>query len=129
MPTLPKFLGDFMESSFKGNFAKVSVKSIKILSANLKAITFEGNFKNINYKIGQAILIRVDDTNFRNYTPSYWDNANKQFEVVFHIHGKGIGSQYINSLKLNDTVSISMARGFGLYKVQYKYHFFFGDES
>lgn len=118
-----------MELTFSSKICKVSVDSIIEISPNVKIITFKGTFPSVKFKIGQAIIIRVDDTNYRNYTPSKWDSELGIFEVIFHIHGNGPGSHFINKLKINDKVSVSMPRGFNIYKQEARYHFFFGDES
>ena len=129
MPSVPKIIGDFMELTFSSKICKVSIASIISTSPNVKTITFKGTFPSVKFKIGQAIIIRVDDTNYRNYTPSKWDSDLGIFEVVFHIHGNGPGSHFINNLTLNDKVTVGMPRGFNIYKQESKYHFFFGDET
>jgi NADPH-dependent ferric siderophore reductase len=129
MPTVPKWVADAMESVFSGKNRKVVVSDIVYLNPFIKKITFTGDIANVRFKIGWAVIIRVDDTNFRNYTPSYWNSETGVFEVIFHQHGNGPGSNYISGLKLNDTVSIGLPRGFDFYKKEHKYHFFFGDET
>jgi NADPH-dependent ferric siderophore reductase len=129
MPKVPKWVADAMESVFSGQSRKVSLVEVTYLNPYLKKITFKGNLKGVNFKIGQAIVIRVDDRNFRNYTPSYWNSEEGLFEVIFHLHGNGPGSHYIASLNLNDTLNITLPRGFDFYKKDYQYHFFFGDET
>lgn len=129
MPKVPKWAADAMESLFSGKARKVVVSEIVYLNPYIKKITFKGDFTNVKFKTGQAIVIRVDDTNFRNYTPSDWSSADGICEVIFHLHGNGPGSKYISDLALNDTLSIGLPRGFDFYKKEYKYHFFFGDET
>jgi len=129
MPKVPKWVADAMESVFSGKSRKVNIIDVTYINSYLKKITFKGDFKGVKFKIGQAIVIRVDDMNFRNYTPSYWNSDEGVFEVIFHLHGNGPGSDYISNLNLNDTLNISLPRGFDLYKKDYHYHFFFGDET
>jgi NADPH-dependent ferric siderophore reductase len=129
VPRVPKWVADAMESVFSGQIRKVEVTEISYLNPYLKKITFKGDFANVKFKSGQAIAIRVNETNFRNYTPSYWDSELGVFQVVFHLHGNGPGSTYISNLQLNDTIAIVLPRGFELYKEAHKYHFFFGDET
>jgi NAD(P)H-flavin reductase len=74
MPRVPKWVADAMESVFSGQIRKVEVTEISYLNPYLKKITFKGDFANVKFKSGQAIAIRVNETNFRNYTPSYWDS-------------------------------------------------------
>ncbi|WP_157886054.1 siderophore-interacting protein [Chryseobacterium glaciei] len=118
-----------MELTFSSKICKVSVASIIETSPNIKTITFKGTVPNVKFRIGQAIIIRVDDINYRNYTPSKWDSELGTFEVVFHIHGNGPGSHFISNLKISDKVTVGMPRGFNIYKKEAKYHFFFGDET
>jgi NADPH-dependent ferric siderophore reductase len=129
MPRVPKWVANAMESVLSSQIRKVVVSRIIYLNPYIIKVTFEGNIEKIKFKPGQAIAIRVNETNFRNYTPSYWDGKEGVFEVIFHLHGKGPGSLYISALKLNDTVNIILPRGFDLYRQDYKYHFLFGDET
>lgn len=129
MPTVPKIIGDFMELTFSSKICTVGVSSILTISPSVKTITFKGTFPNVKFRIGQAIIIRVDDTNYRNYTPSKWDSKSGTFEVIFHIHGNGPGSHFINNLKPGDQITVGMPRGFNIYKQEVKYQFFFGDET
>ena len=129
MPKLPKWIADTMENVFSSMARKVIISDIVYLNPLIKKITFKGDLKNIKFKIGQALLLRVDDTNFRNYTPSYWDSSAGICEVIFHLHSNGPGSKFITDLKLNDTLIMGLPRGFDFYKKNYKYHFFFGDET
>jgi len=118
-----------MESLFSGQLRKVTVSEVIYLNPYLKKITFKGDLKNITFKTGQAIFLRVDATNFRNYTPSSWNSDTGTCEVIFHLHGNGPGSTYVAGLKINDELNIGLPRGFDFYKKDYKYHFFFGDET
>jgi NADPH-dependent ferric siderophore reductase len=129
MPSVPKWVANAMENVFSNQVRKVIVTEIKYLSPYILKLTFSGDLINTTFKAGQAIAIRVSDTDFRNYTPSCWDSENGAFQVIFHLHGNGPGSRYISRLKLGDTVTIVLPRGFDLYKKEHKYHFFFGDET
>jgi len=129
MPAIPKIIGDFMELAFKSKICKVNVLETEMISSTLRKVIFKGTFPKVKFKIGQAIIIRIDDTNYRNYTPSKWDSDTGLFEVIFHIHGKGPGSQFIANLTTNDSVTVGLPRGFDIYKPENKYHFFFGDET
>lgn len=129
MPSIPKFIGDFMELALGNKICRVNVESVHTIAANLKAITFKGVFLNVNFKIGQAVIIRVDPNNYRNYTPCCWDSQAGTFQVIFHIHGNGPGSRFIEELKVGDQVTVGLPRGFEIYKKQTRYHFLFGDET
>lgn len=129
MPKVPKWVADVLENVFSGFNRKVIVAEINHLHPFIKTIKFRGDLSGVNFKPGQAISIRVNETNFRNYTPSFWDSENGVFEVIFHLHGNGPGSSYIDGLELDDLVNIVLPRGLDLYKKEYEYHFFFGDET
>ena len=129
MPSIPKIIGDFMELTFSSKICNVNVVSTVMPSPNVKIITFKGDFPQVKFKIGQAIFIRIDDTNYRNYTPSKWDSESGIFEVIFHLHSNGPGSHFIENIKVGDHVTVGLPRGFNIYKQEAKYQFFFGDES
>jgi NADPH-dependent ferric siderophore reductase len=129
MPRVPKWIADAMENVFSGQQRRVTIIEVAYLNPYLKKITFKGSFSDFRFKFGQAIAIRVNETNFRNYTPSSWNSEAGVFQVVFHLHGNGPGSSYITNLQVNDSLNIVLPRGFELYKQDYKYHFFFGDET
>lgn len=129
MPSLPKFIGDFMELALGSKICKVNVVSFRTITENIKAITFKGFFPDVKFKIGQAVIIRVDPTNYRNYTPSKWDSPTGTFQVIFHIHGNGPGSHFIDHLQIGDQVTVGLPRGFEMYRKQNPYHFLFGDET
>jgi NADPH-dependent ferric siderophore reductase len=129
MPRVPKWVADAMESVFSNQVKKVVVSEITYMNPYLRKITFKGSFSSVKFKLGQAIAVRVNETNFRNYTPSYWNSEDGVFQVIFHLHGNGPGSNYISNLHLNDIVTVALPRGFDVYREEHKYHFFFGDET
>jgi len=129
MNSMPKIIGDFMELAFSNKICKVSVTATEMISSNIKIVTFKGVFPHVKFKIGQAIVIRIDETNYRNYTPSKWDSINGTFEVIFHIHNNGPGSECIRNLQPNDIITVGLPRGFNVYNPSAQYHFLFGDET
>ncbi|MFH7018140.1 siderophore-interacting protein [Flavobacterium sp. FlaQc-47] len=129
MNSMPKIIGDFMEMAFSSKICKINVAATTMLSDNVKMIRFKGHFPHVKFKIGQAIVIRIDDTNYRNYTPSKWNSEKGWFEVIFHIHKNGPGSYFIENLKPDDQLTVGLPRGFDFFKKEEKYQFFFGDET
>ena len=129
MNSMPKIIGDFMEVAFSNKICKVKVTTVEMPSSNIKIITFKGVFPHVKFKIGQAIVIRIDETNYRNYTPSKWNSKAGTFEVIFHIHNNGPGSECIKNLQPNDQITVGLPRGFTVFNTAAKYHFFFGDET
>ncbi|RUT72502.1 oxidoreductase [Flavobacterium cupreum] len=129
MNSMPKIIGDFMELAFSKKICKVNVSAVTMLSENIKLIRFNGHFPQVKFKTGQAIIIRIDDTNYRNYTPSKWNSEEGWFEVIFHIHKNGPGSYFVENLRPDDQLTVGMPRGFDFFKREEKYQFFFGDET
>jgi NADPH-dependent ferric siderophore reductase len=129
MSSMPKIIGDFIEMTFTNKICKVNVTSVETPSPNIKIIHFKGVFPHVKFKLGQAIVIRIDDTHYRNYTPSKWNSETGTFEVIFHIHHNGPGSKFVDNLKPNDQITVGLPRGFKIFNKEAKYHFFFGDET
>jgi len=129
MPKLPKWAADFMESAFSSMVPKVTVTAVTYLTPVLKKIRFEGDLAAYRCETGYAIIIRVDETNYRNYTPSFFDRQAGICDVIFHLHGNGPGSAFADKLNIGDTLLMGMPRGRRLYKKDSSSHFFFGDET
>lgn len=129
MPRISKWIADLVENTFSGKFREVTVTATQYLTPHLKKITFSGDISNVKFEPGYAVLMRIDDTNFRNYTPCRWDAEAGNFDILFHIHGNGPGSKYIDDLDEQDVLTISVPRGYKLFRKDSASHFFFGDES
>nr|WP_315221828.1 FAD-binding oxidoreductase [uncultured Flavobacterium sp.] len=124
--SIPKWLGDLFEGTLRPN---VKIRDTTYLSPKIKKIRFQGNVSRLNIPMGYANVIRVSETEFRNYTLIHHDTENDIFDIVFHIHGNGVGSHYINGLTKNDELYISPPRGKKLYEPSVKKQFIFGDET
>lgn len=129
MPQVSKWIGDTTEIIFGSRIRTVTVSNTEYLNNQLKKICFEGDFRNIEYHIGYAVCFRVDDYSYRNYTPVYFNKAAGICEVLFHLHGKGPGSEFASRLREGDRVKMVIPRGKKMYRPESKYHFFFGDET
>lgn len=129
MPKVPKWVGDLLENAFSSKFPEVRVTEISYPHRQLKKIRFQGDLSRFSFETGQAVLLRIDDNNFRNYTPCFWDGAAGICDILVHLHGKGPGSQFLAGLIPGDSLHISMPRGFNMYRQKSGSHFFFGDES
>lgn len=121
----PKWVGDLME----GFSSPAKIIGIHYLTPHIKKISFEGNPAQLNLKVGYANVIRVSETEFRNYTVAAHDPGRGTMEIIFHVHGNGVGSNYIHALKPGDELRISMARGQKQYDTAVKKQFLFGDET
>lgn len=124
--SIPKWV-----SNLFGNAMRPNVKVIETIyiSPQIKKIRFQGEISKWSFQIGYASVVRVSETEFRNYTVAYHDKEKGIFDIIFHIHGNGIGSKYINALNLNDELFISPPRGKKLYNKDVKQQLFFGDET
>jgi len=122
-------MGDIMESAFSNKFRTVTVTHIESLSQELKKIRFEGDLSSVTFHAGQAVIFRIDDRNYRHYTPSFWDSEAGICDIVIHLHGNGPGQQFVAELVEGDSLRMGLPGGYNLYKPDSKYHFFFGDET
>lgn len=129
MPQIPKWIGDTVETVFSSKIPLVAVTQTKYIHPQLKSIRFEGNFDNIAFRAGQPVAIRVDERNYRNYTPSFFSREQGICDILFHLHGNGPGSAFAHRLEAGDTLRMSAPRGRYLYRPEHDYHFFFGDET
>lgn len=124
--SIPKWVGDLFESTLRPN-AKVSETSY--ISSQVKKIRFHADISRMNFQIGYANVLRVSETEYRNYTAAYHDKAKGIIDIIFHIHTHGVGSNYFDSLKPGDETYIGPSRGKKLYDPSVENQCFFGDET
>lgn len=129
MPRVAKWLGDAMESLMPSKLPWMKVLETNYISPNIKRIRFKGDLSGMNFQPGYAVLIRVNDTEFRNYTASFNDSENGILEIIFHIHSQAPGSVFIDNLNVGDKIRISTPRGKNQYESTVKQHLIFGDET
>lgn len=124
--SIPKWIGDLFESTLRPN-AKVLETSY--ISSQVKKIRFQGDVSKMNFQIGYANVLRVSETEYRNYTAAYHDKEKGIIDIIFHIHKNGVGSNYFDSLNVGDETYIGPSRGKKLYDPSIENQFFFGDET
>lgn len=124
--SMPKWAGDLVEGLMA---PKVRVGKISFISPQLRKIRFQGHIDRMNFQIGYASVIRVSETEYRNYTVAYYDIREGIMDFVFHIHGNGIGSSVIDALKIGDELFITGPRGRKEYDSTIKRYLIFGDET
>jgi len=124
--SIPKWVTNLVSSSMLPN---VKVLDVSAISPQIKRIRFQGNISKWHFVIGYACVIRVSETEFRNYTIAHYNMQNETFDIIFHIHGNGVGSRYIDNLKIGDEIFIGPPRGKKLYNKSGKQQLFFGDET
>lgn len=125
---LPKWAADLTEKA-GSIMTDMKVMETVYVSPNIKKIRFRGDLSRMNFQIGYACVIRVSDTEFRNYSVSYHNVHEGILDIIFHIHGNGVGSRYIDALKPEDKLRISIPRGKKMYNDTIQRQFIFGDET
>lgn len=131
MPKLPKWMANAMEALFSGSYTPVKVTNTELLFGKFKKVRFEGDFSSIKnaFLAGNIIEFRVSDTEFRHYTPSYFNQTKGVCEVLFYLHQKGVGSLWAENLKVGDELKLIGPGGKTQYDKQAEFHFIFGDET
>jgi len=128
MPNVPKWMADLMETALSSKMPVFEVVATDWVSPGIRSIIFQGNLAALNLRPGYAVAIRVSPTAFRNYTPSFIDEAENIFQILAHIHGNGPGALFFENLKPGQQIPVSMARGRKVAESASNY-FLFGDES
>lgn len=120
-----------MESLFTGSYHSVTISAVDYLSPVLKRVRFEGDFSKLSkpFVPGNVIEFRVSDTEFRHYTPSYFHAGEGICEILFYLHQKGPGSQWVHRLKTGDQTKLLGPGGKIRFDEQARKHLCFGDET
>lgn len=124
--SIPKWMSGLFEGSLRPNMKVLTISS---LSPHVKKIRFQGDISKMTFQIGYANVVRVSETEFRNYTAAYHDVQRGILDFIFHIHGNGVGSDHINSLKTGGDLYIGPSRGIKQYNPGIQQQFIFGDET
>jgi NADPH-dependent ferric siderophore reductase len=124
--TIPKWVGDLLEGTLRPNF---KVLTTAYISPQVKKISFQGDISKMRFQIGYANVVRVSETEYRNYTVAHYDAKAGLVDIIFHIHGNGVGSDYIDALKSGDEIYLSSPRGHKEYDPGVKKQIIFGDET
>lgn len=130
MPSLPKWINDTVENVWSSKFKECTVTHIEPVSENLRRIRFCADLNTVDFEPGYAIGIRVNERDFRNYSPFSFRKKEGTFEVIFHLHNTdAAGSRFIRNLSPGDAVKILMPRGKRFYEPDAGIHFSIGDET
>lgn len=130
MPSMPKWLNDTMENIFASKYIReTTVIETENISDHLRRIKFSGNLLGLEYKPGYSIEFRVNDTDYRKYTPYNYDKADGTFEILCHLHGSASGCDFIENLKVGETIKYIIPRGKDMFKCDFKHHIVIGDET
>ena len=129
MSRIPKWLGDTMDAVFKNMHHPVQVTKINYLDSRLKKIRFEGDLSQTRFTTGNVVEFRVTPTDYRHYTPSYFDAEKGVCEIIFYLHNKGVGSHWAGKLQTGDKLKLLGPGGKLAYQPAFGNHFVFGDET
>jgi len=129
MPNVPKWIADQMENLLPSKYLEAEVIKITNYSPEMKKVSFRADLQQIDFYPGTAMILRPSDTALRHYTPSVFDKKAGIFEILFHIHGNGPGSNLADNLLPGDHLKLSAPAGKKLYDRKKNSHFFFGDET
>ncbi|MDM1555824.1 siderophore-interacting protein [Chryseobacterium indologenes] len=130
MPSLPKWINDTVENVWSSKFKDCKVIHIETISQNLRLVRFETDLQDIQSEPAYAIGIRINDRDFRNYSPFHFNRKAGTFEVLFHLHdNSAVGSRFVTGLSVGDSIKILMPRGKRFFEPDAKIHFSIGDET
>ncbi|MFT3823913.1 MAG: siderophore-interacting protein [Chitinophagaceae bacterium] len=129
MPSIPKWLGDTMETVFSNFLHPVEVTNITSLHPRLKKVRFEGDLSRATFTAGNVVQFRVNNNDYRHFTPCLLDKEKGICEILFYLHDKGPGSEWADKLQTGDKLRLRGPGGHLQYRSDSKYHFFFGDET
>jgi len=129
MPSVPKWFGDALEKISSKYYHAITATEITYLNASLKQVRFEGDLGGCEFKAGQVIEFRVTDRDYRHYTPSYFDAQCRACEVIFYLHGKGVGSEWASGLEKGHQLKLIGPGGKLAYRDSFSTHVVFGDET
>ncbi|SDJ16574.1 siderophore-interacting protein [Chryseobacterium jejuense] len=130
MPSLPKWINDTVENVWSSKFKDCKVIHIETISGNLRLVRFETDLLDIQYEPAYAIGIRINDRDFRNYSPFNFNREAGTFDVLFHIHDhSAVGSRFASHLSVGDSIKILIPRGKRFFEPDAKIHFSIGDET
>lgn len=130
MPSLPKWINDTVENVLSSKFKECTVISIEPVAQNLRHIRFSADLQDVEFEPAYAIGIRINERDYRNYSPFNFNKDSGTFDVIFHMHDPtAAGSHFINSLIIGDSLKILMPRGKRFFEPNAKIHFSIGDET
>jgi len=129
MPKLPSWLVNTMEKVISNKIYAVEVVETKMLSSNLKCITFKGDFFDAKFVPGNEVLFRVNANEYRHYTLSAFDREKDTCEVIFYLNQQGPGYNFAANIQNGDHLKLIADRARVKYNEASNQHFFFGDET
>jgi len=129
MPKLPSWLANTVEKLISNKIYEVSVAETKMLSNDIKLVTFKGDFFDVSFTPGLEILFRVNANEYRHYTVSRFNREAQTFEVIFYLNRQGPGNVFATQIRTGDQLRLIVDQAHVGYKDGCNQHFFFGDET
>ncbi|MCS3528663.1 iron transporter [Chryseobacterium sp. JUb7] len=130
MSSLPKWINDAVENVLSSKFRECTIIKTENISDRLRKIQFKTNLENLYFEPAYAIGIRINERDFRNYSPFNFNEKEGCFDVLFHLHDKtASGCHFINSLSDSGSLKVLIPRGKRFFANEAKIHFSIGDET
>ncbi|WP_172280413.1 SIP domain-containing protein [Chryseobacterium sp. LAM-KRS1] len=130
MSSLPKWINDAVENLLPSKFKDCTVTKATYISDDLKQITFETDLSDVYFEPAYAVGFRINDRDFRNYSPFHFDKEKGNFDILFHVHDtQAAGCHFINQLTAGDSIKMIIPRGKRFFDHEAKIHFSIGDET
>ena len=79
------------------------VRNVETVGEQFRLVTIGGDdLVDREWAVGDMIQVSLGSWQNRAYTPLSYDSANGSLEFVAHVHGNGIGSAWLESLRVGD---------------------------
>ncbi|GGH13102.1 siderophore-interacting protein [Pedobacter zeae] len=129
MPKSPSWLNNTTETEVSNKTFHVEVAEIKMLSSNLKCVTFKGDFFDAGFIPGNVVLFKVSANDYRHYTLSAFDQEKDTCKVIFYLNQQGPGYNFAVNIQNGDRLELIADCARVKYNEASNQHFFFGDET
>ncbi|MEM8767203.1 MAG: siderophore-interacting protein [Pseudomonadota bacterium] len=129
MPRLNKWMADGMEKLFQSQFRPVEVSDTTYFYDRLKRVRFQGDLSGASFTPGNVIEFRINDEEFRHYTPADLDVEQGTCEVLFYLHDLGPGSRWAEALAVGASLNLMGPGRKMSFRTDAAEHLLFGDES
>ncbi|CEJ68609.1 Siderophore-interacting FAD-binding domain protein [Chryseobacterium oranimense G311] len=130
MPSLPKWINDTLENVMSSKFKECTVIYTENISKDLRLIRFASDLEDVSFEPAYAIGIRVNERDYRNYSPFNFKRQEGTFDILFHLHNAdSVGSRFAHHLSEGDVTKVLMPRGKRFFEPNAGIHFSIGDET
>jgi NADPH-dependent ferric siderophore reductase len=127
MSKVAKIVGSVVDSAFGTSFTAVEVAD---LPSQVRRIVFQSpKLRGEQFRALSKVEIHVGGGNFRSYTPARLDSEEGTMTLLIHLHSKGVGSSWAETLKPGSTVKGFGPEGSVKANLHASTHVCFGDET